>query len=114
TNVLEGDQSLWDSNTAHEVSIYIDRIQHHLLNINRDTNLFLQWHSFMENAPKQTLNANPESREIWEELQKLLHTIPSLEGSSEIFLRALKLNKQLRNHLNEYKDLQWSDGLATA
>jgi len=114
SQLLESDKVPWDQTIVHEFSIYIDRIQHHLENITRDTELFLQWRSIMDNAPKRMLTSNPQTSETWEQLQILLQDIPNLEVASEIFNTALELNTKLSKHMSDEIAVQWNHALESA
>jgi cyclic beta-1,2-glucan synthetase len=88
---LQMEQDTLDRTTVHNLRIYVDRLNQHVDNMHRDSNILLSWLKQLSNPPQSFVTSlpNPQAQASWERVTAILSTIPSLAEAVAIYELAL-------------------------
>jgi cyclic beta-1,2-glucan synthetase len=111
--VIETTTEEFDAETIHRISTWIDRVRHHLMQIQRDIVALCPWSLTIGQAPQlfSQDNLSASLATAWAELLSCFSFKPPLEDIPEICSHALEALGHIRDLLldNEQEAISWCD-----
>lgn len=113
---LEMNQSALEVATLQELRIWEERVNHHLIEAQRELSYLMPWLSLLSQPPAILTEpgVDPAAAEAWESLQGALQITLRLEQIPPTYKRCQKILKQLLDLLEDQEALDWCTHLDEA
>ncbi|MBI5954738.1 MAG: hypothetical protein HY865_24025 [Chloroflexi bacterium] len=111
---IESSAERLDVDTIHQISVWVERVRHHLAQIQRDIETFCPWSLTLLQTPSLFAqeNLDPDLADAWDGLNACFVFKPPLEAIPSICAQSLAAIESLRRLLKDGEAISWCEAFA--